>query len=249
MGLGGCKCRVGPVTRLLDLPADAIAAHYLADARSANPGRPWVLLGMISSLDGSAVVDGGSTALGGPPDRQVFRALRAVADVILVGAGTVRSERYRAPELSDELREWRIDRGMSDRPRIGIVSRSLQIDPTESLAAARPLVFTTADAAASSGHEVNGWAEVVTVGESSVEPSQMLSHLRADGVRVVLVEGGPRLNGVLADHFDEVCLTIAPTLAGGDGPRIVHGPQGGRRAVLDRAIQSEGFLLLRYLLE
>lgn len=236
------------MTQIFDLPASAIAARYLADERPAPDGRPWVLMGMIASLDGSAVVDGGSTALGGPPDRQVFRALRAVADVIVVGAGTVRSERYRAPTLPDELREWRNRRGMSDSPRIAIVTESLRVDPTDSLAAGRPLVFTTEESAANAGTGIGEWAEVVTVGDSSVEPSRMLAHLGTKGFRTVLVEGGPRLNGALASHVDEVCLTVSPTLAGGDGPRIVDGMPAGRAASLDRVIHSEGFLLLRYLL-
>lgn len=247
MGVGDGPGGVGPVTRILDLPSDAIAAHYLADARPPHDGRPWVVMGMISSLDGSAVVDGGSTALGGPPDRQVFRALRAAADVIVVGAGTVRSERYRAAALPDDLRDWRNRRGMSDNPRIAIVTESLQIDPTDSLAAARPLVFTTEASAGSASAGVDDWAEVVTVGASSVDPPQMLAHLSRSGVHTVLVEGGPRLNGALADYVDEVCLTVSPTLAGGEGPRIVHGPPAGRTASLDRVVHSEGFLLLRYL--
>lgn len=236
------------MTRILDLSPDEIPSYYLADSRSAAEGRPWVVMGMISSLDGSAVVDGGSTALGGPPDRQVFRALRAVADVIVVGAGTVRSERYRQASLPDDFRDWRRRHGLSDQPRIAIVSESLRIDPTESLAAARPLVFTTAAAAGSVGGDVGRWAEIVTVGDSSVDPSTMLAHLGKEGVGTVLLEGGPRLNGAMGDHVDEVCLTISPRLAGGDGPRIVDGPPSDRAALLDRVIHSEGFLLLRYLL-
>lgn len=236
------------MTRILDLSPDEIPSHYLADSRSAAHGLPWVLAGMISSLDGSAVVDGGSTALGGPPDHQVFRALRAVADVIVVGAGTVRSERYRQVSLPDDLRDWRRRQGKTDGPRIAIVSESLRIDPTESLAASRPLVFTTEASAASAGAGVRGWAEVVTVGGSSVDPSTMLAHLGKEGVRTVLVEGGPRLNGALSGHIHEVCLTISPMLAGGHGSRIVDGPPAGRPASLDRVIHSEGFLLLRYLL-
>lgn len=235
------------MTRVLDVPSQEIAAHYLADLRPTPKVRPWLLMGMIGSLDGSAVVDGGSTALGGPPDRQVFRALRAVADVIVVGAGTVRSERYRAPSLPDDLREWRGSRGMPDRPRIAIVSESLRIDPTESLAAARPLVFTTEQSVAGKDPRTAAWAEVVAVGESSVDAWRMLAHLRAGGVRTVLVEGGPRLNGALAPYLDEACLTVSPILAGGDGPRIVHGLPTIRAASLDRVIHSEGFLLLRYL--
>lgn len=236
------------MTPILHLSPEEIPSHYLADPRSGVDGRPWVLVGMISSLDGSAVVDGGSTALGGPPDRQVFRALRAVADVIVVGAGTVRSERYRQVSLPDDLRDWRRRQGKTDQPRIAIVSESLRIDPTESLAGSHPLVFTTEASAVSAGGGVGRWAEVVTVGDFSVEPSSMLAHLGREGAQTVLVEGGPRLNGALSDHVDEVCLTISPVLAGGHGSRIVDGPPAGRGASLDRVILSEGFLLLRYLL-
>ncbi|MDX1448415.1 MAG: dihydrofolate reductase family protein [Acidimicrobiia bacterium] len=231
--------------------ADAaqISSIYLADRRETASGRPWLTLGMISSLDGSAVVDGGSTALGGPPDRQVFRALRAVADVILVGAGTVRAEGYGAPRLPADLVEWRREQGLSDAPRVAIVTRSLQVTPTPSLASTRPLVFTTRRSMQQRGGEVKDWAEVVIAGDDRIDPGSVLAQLGERGADRVLLEGGPRLNGIFPSLLDEICLTVAPLVASGAGSRIVMGEDSGRSATLDRVIHSDGFLLLRYLFQ
>lgn len=234
------------MTELLDLTSEEIAAVYLADSRTAE-GRPWLVVNMIASLDGSAVVDGGSTALGGPPDKQVFRALRAVADVILVGAGTVRSEEYRAPTLPPELTEWRTQRGKSPRPRVAIVTESMRIHPTESLADSRPLVITTSQGATRADAAVREWAEVVTAGDDTIDPGAVVDSLGSAGADAVLLEGGPRLNATMAPFVDEFCLTVSPVLAGGDGWRIVRGAPARRSASLDRVIHSDGFLLLRYL--
>lgn len=234
------------MTNVVGLTVEEIAPTYMADSRTTPDGRPWLLMGMISSLDGSAVVAGGSTALGGPPDRQVFRALRAVSDVVVVGAGTVRAEGYRAPELAGWMQEWRKARGMTEAPRIAIVTESMRIEPTDSLAASRPLVFTS-ERSAEQASDVVDWAEVVPVGSAAVDPATMLASFQARKMNVVLTEGGPRLNGALARYVHEVCMTVSPLLAGGDGPRIVDGPAVGRPATLDRIVHSEGFVMLRYL--
>jgi hypothetical protein len=71
----------------------ALAGLYAADDRPRPDGRPWVVVGMITSADGAATVEGTSGDLGNPTDRRVLRAVRGVADTILVGASTVRAER------------------------------------------------------------------------------------------------------------------------------------------------------------
>lgn len=239
------------MTALVDLvDPHEIAAAYLADDRPAHSDRrPWTTLGMIASLDGAATVEGGSTGLGGPPDRAVFRALRTMTDVILVGASTVNAEGYRAVRLPDGLVAWRRDRGLSDVPRVAIVSNSLDLRLSDSLVETRPLILTSRSAPIARVDSIAQGAEVVVAGEERVDFGVALTELAARGAGKVLVEGGPRVNGQLLGHLDEVCMTVAPILAGGDGPRIVVGPEQLRRGALDRIIHSDGFLLLRYLFD
>lgn len=238
------------MTALLDLDdPQEIAAAYLADDRPARSDRPWTTLGMIASLDGAATVEGGSTGLGGPPDRAVFRALRAMTDVILVGASTVNAEGYRAVRLPDDLVTWRREHGLTDAPRLAIVSNSLDLRLSDSLVESRPLIVTSQVAPVARLDSVARGAEVVVAGEKRVDFGTALAELKVRGAGRVLVEGGPRVNGQVLNQLDEVCVTIAPVLAGGEGPRIVMGSEHLRRGSLARIIHSDGFLLLRYLFD
>ena len=127
---------------LFPLPAVDVdpVERYAADDRSRPEGdRPWVLANMIATVDGATAIDGRSGGLGGPADKLVFAAVRAVADVILVGAGTVRAESYGSP---------RTPPGKAAPPRLAIVTRSLDIDPAgrvfvEAPADRRPIIVTT----------------------------------------------------------------------------------------------------------
>ncbi|MEX0757876.1 MAG: dihydrofolate reductase family protein [Acidimicrobiia bacterium] len=224
-----------------------IASLYLGDARPPQRLRPWITLGMISSFDGSATVDDGSTGLGGPPDRAVFRALRAVADLVVVGASTARAERYRAVRLPDELVRWRQDMGLAPTPGIAIVSNSLEFDLTDSLMESRPIIVTSAASPVERRAALAHFAEVIVAGDERVDFGEAMGELRERGVERVTLEGGPTVNAQVADLLDEACVTIAPQLIRGDGPRIVHGQGGSREASLDRVIVGDDFLLLRYL--
>lgn len=238
------------MTEMLDfVDPQEIAAAYLADDRPAHSDRPWTTLGMIASLDGAATVEGGSTGLGGPPDRAVFRALRTMTDVILVGASTVNAEGYRAVRLPDELVGWRRERGLSDVPRLAIVSNSLDLRLSDSLVESNPFIVTSRAAPIDRVDAVAPGAEVVVAGEERVDFGTALTELAVRGAGTVLVEGGPRVNGQILGHLDEACVTIAPVLAAGDGPRIVVGSEQLRRGSLERIIHSDGFLLLRYLFD
>ena len=249
MGVGVRARRVGPpVTEVVAATgSDDIISRYLADRRAPHADRPWVTLGMISSFDGSATVGEGSTGLGGPPDRAVFRALRAMCDLIVVGATTLNTEGYRAVSLPEELRSWREEQGMSPVPGIAIVSRSLDLEMSESLLASRPVILTCRSAPVRRLDALASVAEVVIVGDAEVDVGAAMTELAARGVERVVLEGGPILNGHMAGLIDEVCMTIAPVLVGGVGPRIVTGGKL-RRATLARIIHREDFLLLRYLL-
>ena len=231
------------VRRLLPAPADDVdpRATYADAPRPPRAGRPWVVANMIASADGSAAVDGRSAPLGGSADRQVFHLLRAAADVVVAAAGTVRAERYRP------IRE--------PRPTpIAVVSRSLALDWSMPLfveAPARTIVLTceAADAGRRGGAAAD--ADVVVAGDEAVDPVRALAALAERGHRVALCEGGPSLLGqlVAAGVLDELCLTVSPLVAAGDGPRVVTGAAlaAPARMALASALEDDGFLLLRYL--
>jgi len=232
---------------------DPVAA-YLAAPRPAPADRPWVALSMVSSLDGATAVHGRSGPLGGAPDRVVFRAVRAIADVVLVAAGTVRTEGYGPVRLSDEAVAARVEAGRDPGPpRLAIVSASLDLDLARvAEGPVRPLVLTPEDADASRRAALAELAEVRAYGVGRVALAPALADLRADGTGVVVCEGGPTLNGALVaeDLVDEWCVTLAPTVAGGDSRRLVHGaPElgDGQPLALASLLEEDGVLLGRWI--
>src|SRR3954452_15153851 len=102
---------------LVPTPSDTVdlEAAYAVGV-NAPPDRPFVRINMISSLDGAIAVNGRSGLLGGPGDRQVFHALRSLADVILVGAGTARAEGYGPARIDPDAQERRRARGQHPVP-------------------------------------------------------------------------------------------------------------------------------------
>ena len=219
-------------------------ANVAAEARPAPPDRPWVMVNMVASVDGaSSGPDARSAPLSSEGDRQLFHALRAVADVVLAGAGTVRAENYGAP------------RGDGRRPRLAVVSGSLALDPDTRFfrePAAPPIVLTTEEARERADPALAAVAEIRAAGRRSFDWSTALRLLRADyDTQVLLVEGGPTLNTQLVadDLVDEFRLTIAPLVVGGSARRVVApGAAADTRAfTLAGVAEEEGFLFLRYL--
>jgi len=242
------------------------AEVYGADSRPPPGDRPWVLANMIASVDGAATdATGRSGGLGGPADRRVFSAIRAVADIVLAGAGTVRTERYGPARLLPSLEEARRARGQSARPRVAVVTRSLALDLElplfrDATDEDRPIVITTtagldgvrSTGGATAAQDLAMVAEIVVAGGESVDWDRALRALRATArAGVVLVEGGPNTTAqlVASDLLDELCLALAPQLAGADGPRIVGGVgwEAPRRLALDRVLVEDDYLFLRYL--
>ena len=213
-----------------------IASRLAADDRPAWPDRPWVTMVMISSLDGGVAVDGVSGGLGGPADHERFVGARRRADGIVVGAGTVSAEDYRPSAVP-----------------IAVLSRSLSLDPAHRLFGDpehRPLLFTTHAAATIHGPRFGERAEIVDLGET-VEPAEVLAELRRRGMRSVVLEGGPTINGqfLAADVVDEILLTISPLALGGDGPRLSVGPAlgGDHRFAVGRVLLADDLVFVRYL--
>jgi len=219
------------------------------EPRVANDGRPWVIVDMIASIDGATAVAGRSGGLGGPADKAVFRALRAVPDVVLVGAATARIETYGAVRLDDEVRARRVGRGQAPVPRLALVTRRVDLDPEAAMfteADTAPLVFTTEAAAAEHVGRFEGRAELVGAGTDTVDLTRAMADLGARGVQTVLVEGGPSLNGqlVAAGLVDEWCQSLAPLLVAGASDRVAHGPEGAEpeRLALHRLLEQDGYL-------
>jgi 5-amino-6-(5-phosphoribosylamino)uracil reductase len=230
---------------------DALVA---ADARPAPAGRPWLLVNMITSLDGAITIDGRSGGLGRPADKALFFALRAVADVVLAGAGTVRAEGYGPARPTAAQRAARVARGQAEAPAIAVVTRSMELDLTSRLfteTVTRPIVITCAAAPASHVDAAREVADVIVTGDDTVDLPSALAALGERGVAVVTCEGGPRLNGdlVVDDLVDEWAHTLSPLLTGGDAVRAAIGPPppSPREMVLDRLLEGDGLLLARWL--
>jgi riboflavin-specific deaminase-like protein len=246
---------------LLPTPAPSVdaAALYTAGPRRPVGGRPWVLANMISTVDGSSTdTHGRSGGLGSEADRDVLIAVRAVADIVIAGAGTVRAENYGPARVPADLQAQRAARGQAPRPRIAVVSASLRLEPTMRLfqesSDERPLIVTVDSADADARRRLEPVADMIVAGDERVDWHRALTALRQDaGAGVVVVEGGPIVNGQLVadDLVDELCLTLAPALAGGDAARVVHGaiPDASRPLRLAHALEADGYLLLRYLVD
>ncbi len=227
---------------------DELVSAYEVSDRTA----PWLRANFISSLDGAATVGGLSGGLNDEWDKQVFDVLRRLADVVVVGAGTARAEGYGALRLDDDAVAWRRAHGLEEQPAFALVSSALHLDPTDDLftkAPRRPLVLTSRSASAERRAALTEVADVVDCGAESVEPEPLRATLVERGLPQMLCEGGPSLLGSLldGDAVDELCLTIAPVLAGGDAPRIAAGAgEHARRLRRVHALPGGEMLFLRY---
>lgn len=205
---------------------------------------PGLRVNFVSSVDGAATHEGRSGGLSGAADKRHFELLRRVCDVVMVGAGTVRDEGYGPMRVSAASERWRVEHGMPPHPVFAIVSARLDLDEGSRIfteAPVRPVVVSTAGA---SGDRFLGVADVI-----EADLPGALEQLRARGLTRILCEGGPSLFGSLlaADLVDELCITIAPTLEAGDGPRIARGDLPEARSLrLGHVLRSGDALLLRY---
>jgi riboflavin biosynthesis pyrimidine reductase len=239
------------VRRLLPTPADEVDVDAAYAVAADVPFH--VRANMVASLDGAATEHGRSGGLSGAADKELFKVLRDHADAVLVGAGTVRVEGYRPPKPSPERRARRTAHGLGEVPRIVVVSGRLDLDPDAPLFTdndVRPLVLTTSSAPPAERRRLEHVADVVDAGETRVDLADGLRAISAAGARRVLCEGGPHLLGqvVATGWLDELCLTLSPTVVGGDAMRILAGatlapPVSARLA---HVLEDDGFLFLRY---
>lgn len=230
-------------------------AELLARYGVADRAAPHLRVNFIASLDGAASVGGLSGGLNDAWDKQVFDWLRRLADVVVVGAGTARTEGYGALRLGDEAVRWRTGAGLPEHPAFALVSASLDLDPASRIftgAPRRPLVLTARDAPRQRRNALAEVADVIDCGASTVEPESLRAALVGRGLPQMLCEGGPSLFGSLleGDAVDELCLTIAPVLAGGEAPRVATGAAEATRTMRRvHAVEGGDMLFLRYLRE
>lgn len=180
---------------------------------------------MISTPDGEIDVNGKSGALGGPADQARLLALRENAAVVLVGAGTVRAEHYRAPSRSDL--------------QIAVVTRSCDLDFSTSLfTSGAGIVATTISAP-------DVPVKSIRAGHDDVDLAGIIQQLPKG---IVHVEGGPSLNAALLnnDLVDAINLTFSPRLGGRRGPSFTTPILSTRRFEMASLETRDSFVFVRY---
>ncbi|MGW7456673.1 pyrimidine reductase family protein [Streptomyces sp. NPDC054797] len=232
---------------------DEIAEAYAYPPLGADGH--WLRANMVSTLDGAAQHDGRSQPISGETDMRIFGTLRALADVVVVGAETVRQEGYRPARAREAFAARREAAGQGAAPAIAVVTANLDLDFSLPLFTS-PLVPTlvVTGAAAPAGRVAEALkvgVEVVVAGEgTAVDTARAVRELAARGLRRQLTEGGPRLLGqiVAADALDELCLTISPMLTAGDAQRIAGGPSVTvpHRLAPACVLEEAGFLFTSY---
>ncbi|WP_410812337.1 pyrimidine reductase family protein [Micromonospora sp. 067-2] len=240
-----------PIRRLWPEPSELPLDDAALTALYGRAARPRLRVNFVASLDGAVTVDGYSAGLSSEPDKRVFGLLRMLCDALVVAAGTLRHEGYRAVRLDERRRAWRREHGLAECPTLVVVSRSLDLDPAQAAfadAPVRPIVLT--GAGADPPHGLTDVAEVVRCGTDRVDLAAGLAELRRRGLSQLLCEGGPKLFGALtaADLVDELCLTVAPLLTGPGPGRITAGEATPPRQLPLRHVLAadDGVLMLRH---
>jgi riboflavin-specific deaminase-like protein len=260
--LGPAEASQLTVRRLLPPGGPATARQVvdglgLSELGSKPAQRPYVLLNMVSTVDGRATIGGRSGPISGRADRELFHALRTAVDAVMVGAGTVRAERY-GPIIREQAhRRLRRDRGLSEEPLACIVSGRLSLLADVPLLADEASRVAIVTASAATLPECAAQVDYVRAGRDGVVdlPAALAELRERFGVRTLLCEGGPHLNSHLlaAGIVDELFLTLAPKLGGGDATggealRILAGPAFDEIVELELVglLESESELFLRY---
>jgi riboflavin-specific deaminase-like protein len=241
------------VRRLIPDPAETTVERQLDSFRpweQPQAERPFVATNFVATVDGRATIGGVSGPIGSATDTEMLARLRTRFDAVMIGAGTMRAERYGRIVASQEQRERRERLGLPHDPLMAIVSGRLDLPwdaPLFTAGGGRVLIFTASEA---EPPETATSLRIVRH-EGSVDVAAALRHLREErGVRALLCEGGPHLHGQLwaGGLVDELFLTIAPRLTGGDAPRIVEGAPLPGIAELELAwlLEQDGELFARY---
>jgi riboflavin-specific deaminase-like protein len=211
--------------------------------------RPYVVTNFAVSLDGKATLHGRSGAIGSDTDTQMLVGLRTRVDAVMIGAGTMRVERYGRAVPDPEKRARRERRGLPHDPLFVIISGRLDIPwdaPLFTDGGGPVLIFTASDA---EPPDTETPVRVIRH-DGLVDLAAALAHLRVErGIRAVLCEGGPRVHAQLIDAglVDELFVTHAPKLAGGEGPGLAVGLSELERPVeLAWLLRERSELFARY---
>ena len=240
-----------------------MSPNGVAEAHNWPLDGVWLRAVMLATADGAAVSPTGrSGGISSAGDRLLFGTIRGMADVILVGAQTIRQEGYSPMKPRRELEARRVEAEQDPVPRLAIVSRSGDLNTASPLftdSADPPVVFLPQAVADDQRDRLSQVAEVVVLGSASVPLDQAVAHLETLGLKRIVCEGGPTLLGELASHglVDELCLTITPLLSGGSYsqdhavPRILDGTvllDSPKELHLVHVLEDSGTLFLRYVL-
>lgn len=234
------------------LPAPAVispdgdGARELAELYAFPTGEVHVRAMMNTTVDGAVTgPDGTSGSLRNPEDSFVFGVLRALADVVLVGAATVRAEDYRRPQgRRDLLTPSRRPAG-AGRPALAIWSGSGKLP--SSLEPDRPTyLIAPPEVAAAAGRRARIPADQVIAASTA---AQAISALAGRGYRGIQAEGGPTSLARLAAEslLDELCLTVTHRTVGGGSPRVMEGAAHGQAWRLSSLIVGQHTSITRYL--
>jgi len=240
------------VRRLLPDPGPTSVGQQLDEldlAAGAHDHRPYVITNFAITLDGRATIQGRSGAIGSEADTQMLVGLRTKVDAVMIGAGTMRAERYGRVVPDPEKRARRERDGLPHDPLAVVISGRLDLPweaPLFTEGGGRVLIFTVSETEAP---ETRTPVEVVRH-DGRVDLAAALTHLRAEhDVRSLLCEGGPRVHAQLIDAglVDELFVTHAPKLAGGEGPGLVTGlPELERPVKLVWLLEQDAELFARY---
>ena len=229
----------------------ALDKAHLAEAYPPPPRiparRPWVKANFATTPNGVIKMEGKSMGVSGPPDRKVFEFLRANCDTILVGASTARIEKYSTPKPSTPE---------AKPPLLVVVTNSLDLDERAEFFDQHrpPLIATstrTAQASKATIERISEHANVMAFGDTSVELSELLAHLRTQGATTLLCEGGSRLFSELLKEklVDELCLTISPRIGNGSPTGFADiGDAAPIEMTLASFFEVDNYLFCRYLI-
>ncbi len=239
--------------RLLPDPAETTVLDQVAEFspfERAHADRPYVYTNFALTIDGRAAIDGRSGAIGSDTDTAMLVGLRTRADAVMVGGGTVRAEGYGRVVSDPAKRALRESNGLAPDPAVVIVSGRLDLPwdaPLFTEGGGEVLIFT---ASARTPPKTETRVEIIRHPDG-VDVVEAMRHLRTErGIRALLCEGGPTLHGELvgAGLVDEMFVTRAPKLAGGDGPELFNGLAAEERnlELVWLLTNGEGELYARY---
>jgi riboflavin-specific deaminase-like protein len=217
------------VQRLLPNPGPTTIEEQLAGldlVDLAYSDRPYVAVNFAVTIDGRAAIEGRSGPIGSAADTEMLQLLRTHADAVMIGAGTMRAERYGRIVSDPALRERREAMGLAADPLAVLITGRLDLPWDAGLFSegeGEVVAFTTAE---TDPPETETPVQVIRHGEPAIDLVAALGYLREErGIRALLCEGGPGLHSELQSLglVDELFVTYAPKLAGGPEPRLIEG--------------------------